>query len=93
MKIKHKLLLTFGFLIVLSFAIVGINFMTYQAMESDASFVNETGRLRATSYKMAQLANVIISESDSNESGNLEETMALFEQILHFTSVKFAGSP
>lgn len=52
MKIKHKLLITFGLLILFSVAMVGINYMTYQAMESDANFVNHAGKLRASSYKI-----------------------------------------
>lgn len=90
MKIKHKLLMTFGLLIILSFAIVGINFMTYQAMESDANFVNHSGKLRATSYKMAQLANVAIASKDETASKSLEESMILFDAILNDVSL---GNP
>ena len=82
MKIKHKLLITFGLLIVLSFAIVGINFMTYQAMESDANFVNHSGKLRASSYRMAQLANVVISSNDENVKKSLETSIKLFDEII-----------
>jgi len=82
MKIKHKLLLTFGFLIVLSFTIVVINFITYKAMESDANFVNHSGKLRATSYKMAQLSNVIAVSKDDEARQNLEESVNLFDEIL-----------
>lgn len=58
MKIKHKLLLTFGLLILFSVAMVGINYMTYQAMESDANFVNHAGKLRATSYNSTFAAQI-----------------------------------
>lgn len=82
MKIKHKLLLTFGLIIILSFAIVGINFMTYKTMESDANFVNHAGKLRASSYKMAQLANVIVATKDNNAIKSLEESIKLFDEII-----------
>lgn len=81
MKIKHKLLLTFGLLIIFTMAIVGINYITYQAMESDANFVNNAGKLRATSYKMAQLANIIVSTNDQESKQILEESMNLFDEI------------
>ncbi len=82
MKIKHKLLVTFGLLIILSFSIVGINLMTYKTMESDANFVNYSGKLRATSYKMAQLANMVILLKDDDASKSLQESMKLFDEIL-----------
>lgn len=81
MKIKHKLLLTLGLLIIFTMAIVGINYMTYQAMESDANFVNNAGKLRATSYKMAQLANIVVSTNDQESKQVLEESMNLFDEI------------
>lgn len=81
MKIKHKLLLTFGLLIIFTMAIVGINYMTYQAMESDANFVNNAGKLRASSYKMAQLANIVVSTNDQESKQILEESMNLFDEI------------
>ncbi len=82
MKIKHKLLLTFGLLIALAFSIVGINLVTYQTMESDANFVNHSGKLRATSYKMAQLSNVVIATEDSAAATALSESITLFDTIL-----------
>ncbi len=82
MKIKHKLLLTFGLLIALAFIIVGINLFTYQTMESDANFVNYSGKLRATSYKMAQLSNVIVAAEDSTAKAALGESITLFDKIL-----------
>lgn len=86
MKIKYKLLLTFGLLILLSLAIVGINFITYQTMESDANFVNQAGKLRASSYKMAQLANIIVNTKDQDASKSLEASMSLFDEIINDVS-------
>ncbi len=82
MKIKFKLLLTFGLLIVLSFGIVGINLMTYQTMESDADFVNYSGKLRATSYKMAHLSNILMDNRNQESTKELEESIVLFDTIL-----------
>ena len=86
MKIKHKLLLTFGLLILFSVAMVGINYMTYQAMESDANFVNHAGKLRATSYKMAQLANIVVNTNDQESKKILEESINQFDVILRDVS-------
>lgn len=41
MKIKNKLILNFGILILVSVIIVGINITTFKTMESDSSFVNQ----------------------------------------------------
>lgn len=82
MKIKHKLILSFGLLIITLVAVVGINFTTYQTMASDANFVNNSGKLRATSYKMAQLANVIVNSENQEARDALKESMALFDHIL-----------
>lgn len=82
MKIKHKLLLTFGLLVLFSVVMVGINYMTYQAMESDANFVNHAGKLRASSYKMAQLANIVVSTDDQESKKILGESINQFDEIL-----------
>lgn len=82
MKIKHKLLLTFGLLIFLSFVIVTINFKTYQTMETDANFVNNSGKLRATSYKLAQLSNVIVMTDQDIAKERLENTVEVFDEII-----------
>lgn len=82
MKIKHKLIITFALLLTMTFAIVGINFLTYQTMESDANFVNYSGKLRATSYKMAQLSNVIVEEQSAEAIKELNDSITLFETIL-----------
>ena len=47
MKIKHKLIVTFGLLILFTMTMVGINYMTYHAIESDANFVNNAGKYTA----------------------------------------------
>jgi len=82
MKINYKLLLAFGLLILLSFGIVGMNLITYQTMESDANFVNYSGKLRATSYKMAQLSNVYTASQNQEAAKELEQSILLFDTIL-----------
>lgn len=82
MKIKHKLLSIFGILIILAFTIVSVNFMTYKNIQSDANFVNYSGKLRATNYRMAQLANLISNSNRQQDSKNLKENIELFDTIL-----------
>ena len=82
MKIKNKLILNFGILILVSVIIVGINITTFKTMESDSSFVNQAGSLRAMNYKMTELANQTVYRDSSKAKSNLEETMANFEKTL-----------
>lgn len=82
MKIKHKLISTFGVLIVASWIIVGINFATYNTIETDANFVNNAGKLRAISYKMAQLSNRISIENNQEVKDELLSNIDVFEEIL-----------
>lgn len=82
MKIKHKLLSSFGILILLSLTIVTSNFFTYEAIQNDAQFVNQSGKLRATSFKMAQLSNVAVATKDAKAISALVDGVAQFDQIL-----------
>jgi len=82
MKIKHKLITTFGILIVASWIIAGVNFATYQTIETDANFVNNAGKLRAASYKMAQLGNIIVQDNDSASREELSSNIEIFDSIL-----------
>ena len=82
MKIKYKLLITFGLLILMSFAIVGINYLTYETLGSDANVINYSGRLRAASYRMAQLGNMIISSGDSEDINALNGGIKNFDKLL-----------
>lgn len=83
MKIKQKLLIAFGLLIVMSFTIVGVNLFTYETMESDANFVNYSGKLRATSYNMAQLGNIIINSKSTEAIKGLNDGISTFDNILN----------
>lgn len=90
MKIKHKLLSAFGILILLSLTIVTSNFFTYEAIQNDAQFVNQSGKLRATSFKMAQLSNVVVATQDPEALSALKESVAQFDQIIQDV---MAGNP
>ncbi|MBC7960505.1 MAG: diguanylate cyclase, partial [Vallitaleaceae bacterium] len=82
MKIKYKLLISYGVLVVLAFTIVGVNLLTFQAMLNDSNFVNYSGKLRATSYKMAQVSNVIVNRNDESSKFELEKRIDLFDDLL-----------
>ncbi|NLB19442.1 MAG: methyl-accepting chemotaxis protein [Clostridium sp.] len=69
-------------MIIMGFVIVGTNLLTYQTMESDANIVNHSGKLRATSYKMAQLSNVIIASKSDKTTNELNENIMIFDEIL-----------
>lgn len=82
MKIKHKLALSFGILGIFIMSVVAINIVTYATLESDSNFVNTAGKLRANSFKLAQLAGRVVHEKNDASLTALEERMALFESIL-----------
>lgn len=82
MKIKYKLGISFSILIIFIISTVGMNFLTYTALESDSNFINTSGRLRANSFKMAQLASLVVHQGDAQSTTNLKERMTLFEGIL-----------
>jgi methyl-accepting chemotaxis protein len=82
MKIKYKLGISFSILIIFIISTVGMNFLTYTALESDSNFINTSGRLRANSFKMAQLASLVVHQGDAQSTTNLKERMTLFEGIM-----------
>lgn len=83
MKIKNKLLMAFGILIIFIFIIVGVNYQTYQTLDNDSAFVNYSGRLRASSYRMGFLANIISNNNqDQMAKDELEETIQIFDTII-----------
>lgn len=85
MKIKNQLLLTHGLLVIFSLLIVLINVVSYNGMDSDASIINQSGKLRALSYNMAQLSNQIIESNDGSDAiafHMLESRMEEFDSIL-----------
>ncbi|HKM03451.1 MAG TPA: diguanylate cyclase [Lachnospiraceae bacterium] len=92
MKIKHQLLLTHGLLVVLSLIIVLINIIAYRGMDSDASIVNQSGKLRALSYNMTQMANQINNQEDGvynvTLSENLQKRIDEFDLTLKMLSDK-----
>lgn len=66
MKIRTKLLAIFTLLIFLTVSVVGINLYTFKSLDSDASFINYSGRLRASSYRMSYLSYKITTGDDIN---------------------------
>ena len=83
MKIKHKLQITFGALIIVAFIIAGVNYQTYKVLDSHSTTINYSGRLRATSYRMNFLANLPMDpDHDKRVDDELKETFAIFETIL-----------
>lgn len=75
MKIKNQLLLTHGLLVVLSLIIVLINIIAYKGMDSDASIINQSGKLRALSYNMVLLSNQINNQDEGNNNVDLSENL------------------
>lgn len=82
MKIKHKLLLTFLFTILMVTSIVTSNFITYSTIQDDSIIVNNSGRLRAISFRMAQLSNNVVYGLDKSAIEELDQMMEVFEEIL-----------
>ncbi len=83
MSIKAKLTIIFSTFSVLIIAVVGINFFTYKSMDSDANFVNQAGRLRANSFRMAYLSSHIVL---NNKTGT-EENQLLLERVQYFDNL------
>ncbi len=83
MTIKTKLSIIFSTFSVLIIAVVGINFFTYKSMDSDANFVNQAGRLRANSFRMAYLSSHIVL---NNKSGT-EDNELLLERVQYFDNL------
>lgn len=84
MRIKVKLLLVFSIMMFLSVAIVGLNLMTYKSLDSDAVFVNNSGKLRANSYRMAYLSEQILNSGAGQQraSEQLLERIAFFDNLI-----------
>lgn len=83
MTIKTKLSIIFSTFSILIIAVVGINFFTYKSMDSDANFVNQAGRLRANSFRMAYLSSNIVL---NNKSGT-EDNKLLLERVQYFDNL------
>lgn len=67
---------------MLAFVVVVGNLIIFKTMESDSNFVNYSGKLRATSYKMAQLSNVLINSKDQITGNKLEKNIQYFESLI-----------
>ncbi|MFV0465731.1 MAG: methyl-accepting chemotaxis protein [Lachnospiraceae bacterium] len=86
MKINHKLILTFGVLLVATCIIAVLNLSTYQTIASDSNFVNHSGKLRALSFKMALQANIYMESENDDVKNILAENMNTFSSTLNSLS-------
>ncbi len=82
MKINHKVKGTFSILVILLLVIVIMNYWTFLNIETDSNFINNSGRLRAISFKMAHLAELIVYENDQQANNELKELIQFFEDTL-----------
>lgn len=83
--IRNKLSLSLASLILMIFLIVGLNFYAYTNIDADSDFINHAGRMRAMSYKMAQLsANLIHNEGDMQaQSKGLSDRIVTFDKTIN----------
>ncbi len=81
MKIQMKITLIVSIMLVLILGGVFLNLYTFVKMDSDTSFVNNAGRIRANSYRMAFLSNVISSEIQIGDVAAVEHEKTLAERI------------
>lgn len=73
MKIRTKLLAVFTLLTFLTVSVVGINLYAFQSLDSDGNFINYSGRLRASSYRMSYLSYRIITQDGA--SGDIKDEL------------------
>ncbi|MBU5678069.1 type IV pili methyl-accepting chemotaxis transducer N-terminal domain-containing protein [Alkaliphilus sp. MSJ-5] len=78
MKIRTKLLIAFILLTFLTVSVVGINIFAFTSIDSDGNFINYSGRLRASSYRMAYLSSSIIMK-DKADGETLDQLMNVIE--------------
>jgi len=90
MKIRHQLLLTHGLLVFLALSVVIINVVSFKDMESDASIINQAGKLRMLSYSMAQLSRQITVQRNPDDNmgliPKLSSEIGEFDEILRMLS-------
>lgn len=78
MKIRGKLILVVFLFVALLFAGFALNFATYIKLETDAAFVNNAGRIRANSYRLAYLSNVAVKDSAA-----IKDRVAFVDSIIN----------
>ncbi|OGO78626.1 MAG: hypothetical protein A2Y23_10115 [Clostridiales bacterium GWB2_37_7] len=84
MKIRGKVILVIVLFVTLLFAGFILNFTTYIKLETDSTFVNNAGRIRANSYRMAYISNVIAQNSSAfaKEKETLKERIIFVDKII-----------
>lgn len=85
MKIRGKIILVVSLFVALLFAGFLLNFITYIKLETDSTFVNNAGRIRANSYRMAYLSNVIAKDpaAFSAEKETMKDRIAFVDKIIN----------
>lgn len=84
MKIRGKIVLVIVLFVALLFAGFILNFTTYMKLETDSTFVNNAGRIRANSYRMAYISNVIAKDPTAfaTEKETLKERIVFVDKII-----------
>lgn len=82
MNIKNKLRSTYSIMTILLIIMVIINLKTYNYLESDSHFINSAGKLRAYSFKMAQLSNHYYHDNHKHDKDDLQEMIKHFDKRL-----------
>jgi methyl-accepting chemotaxis protein len=84
MKIRGKIILVVSLFVALLFTGFVLNFVTYIKLETDSTFVNNAGRIRANSYRMAYLSNVIAKDPNtfSKEKETMKERIVFVDKII-----------
>lgn len=85
MKIRGKIILVVALFVALLFAGFILNFVTYVKLETDSTFVNNAGRIRANSYRLAYLSNVIAKDPSafSGEKETMKERIAFVDKVIN----------
>lgn len=83
MKIRTKLMLVLSTFSLLILGVVGINYFTYLSLDSDSSFINNAGKIRANSYRMAFLSAEIHSgPGNTGAVAALQERAAFVDALI-----------
>ncbi len=72
-------------MVILALLIILLNVTVFSHIEADTNFVNQSGKLRAFMYKMAQLSNAVILSEEPDQSQfklELNETINQYELLL-----------
>lgn len=74
MTIRNKLRAALGVLFALIIGLVGLNFVTFERLQGDASAVNASGSLRMHAYQLAWLSSRLTS-ADESQAADIRKDM------------------